>query len=87
MKKGTIIRNHWASNRNPYCCFIYIGKSGKYVDVLCYDKGRLLKQQFYASDFKDNPEVFEVIGESNGFDILKNDLKEALKDQGEKDEK
>lgn len=74
MKKGAIVRNHWASDENPIRYCIYLRTNGRYVDVLELISGRLQKGQYYKSDFKDR-DFFEVVGYSTGFDVLKDDLK------------
>ena len=75
MKKGTLIRNHWASDKNPQRFFIYTGTSGKFVNGLAFNKnGQFEKIQFYKADFNEGGKM-ETIGYSEGFDVLKNDLK------------
>lgn len=82
MKVGTIIRNHWAGDRNPTRFFIYLGSSGKYVNGLGLVNGRLEKVRFYKSDFKDK-NMFEIVGYSTGIDVLKNDIKSYLEENNE----
>lgn len=79
MKKGTIIRNHWAGENNPTRFCIYLGTSGRYVNVLELANGKLRKGQYYKSHFKDR-EVFEIVGHTQGFEVLKNDLKSLLEE-------
>ncbi len=80
MKKGTIIKNHWAGDNNPGRYSIYLGTTaGRYVNVLMLQSGKLVKGQFYKSDFE-NQEVFEIVGHSTGFEVLKNDLKRFLEE-------
>ncbi|MYL44616.1 hypothetical protein GLV94_03075 [Virgibacillus halodenitrificans] len=81
MKKGTIIRNHWAGSDNPTRYCIYLGCNGRYVNVLELVNGKLKKGQYYKSTFQDK-EKFEIVGQSKGFDVLKDDLKSFLEGEG-----
>lgn len=75
MRKGMLIRNCSASDRNPQRYFIYTGISGKYANGLTFDsKGQLEKIYFNKYDFLQEG-FFEPVGYSKGFDILKEDLK------------
>ncbi|MBN6206242.1 hypothetical protein JYK21_07245 [Ralstonia pickettii] len=79
MKKGTIIRNHWASKNNPIRYCIYLGTSDRDVNVLELVNGKLQRGQYHKSSFE-NREVFEVVGHSKGFEVLKDDLKKLLEE-------
>lgn len=80
MKKGTIIRNHWAGDNNPMRYFIYTGSSGSCVNGIALVSRQLRKAQYYKTDFN-NRDIFEIVGQSKGFDILENDLKSCLEEE------
>lgn len=77
MKKGTIIRNHWAGENNPGRYFIYMGISGRYAVGIQYIDGKLQKVNYYKSDFADK-EKFEPVGYCNAFDVMKADIEKLL---------
>lgn len=72
MKIGTIFINHYAGNKNPVRYFIYMGTTGKYVNGIYLNNGKLQKIQYYRDDFE--TDMFEKVGYCNAFDVMKGDL-------------
>ncbi|KAK9679516.1 hypothetical protein QE152_g40017 [Popillia japonica] len=77
VKKGTIIHNHWAGDKNPTKYFIYTGISGRYANGINWDGKELSKVSYYKEDLADKT-MFEPVGYCNAFDIMKADLKRLL---------
>lgn len=62
MKCGDIVINRYVPRGNPYRYFIYIQCNGKMSSVVNYDGKRLSKGDYYTSDLKNKPDIFEVVG-------------------------
>ena len=65
LKCGDIIKNSWASDRNPTRYFIFIEYSGKYAKCITLTgKGSAVRwARYYASELKNNSDgAFEVVG-------------------------
>ena len=77
MRKGTIIRNHWASDKNPTRYFIYMGIKGRFAEGIELVDGKLNTVRYHKEDFL-NSEAFEKVGYCIAFDILKSDLKKFI---------
>lgn len=72
MKKGDIVRNPWVNleyngSPNPIAFFMYLGKSGRFVEGLSSDgKGGFERVKYYQNDFnKDLDHQFKVVGHLN----------------------
>ena len=76
-RKGDIVRNNYAGHPTVKY-FIYLGISGKYVNGLSLHKGKVIKKcQYYKSDMTgliNGEPAFQVVGHTNAFDIMKEDL-------------
>lgn len=77
MKIGTLVKNNGVGDKNPSRIFIYTGISGEYANGLELIDGKLEKTRYYKRDFK-KEDIFQIIGYTNGFEVLKDDLKKLL---------
>ena len=73
MKKGTIILNHWAGEKNQSKYFIYTGIKGKYATGICLIDNKIEETTYYKDDLKDKEKFEEV-----GFCDYKNFIKKSL---------
>lgn len=80
MRKGTIIRNHWASENNPSRFFIYTGADGRFANGIELVDGKLNTVRYYKVDFR-NKDIFEPMGHCKAFDIMKNELKNLIEER------
>lgn len=76
MKKGDIVKNNWAGDGNPTKIFIYTGLADKYGYGIYLDGGSWRKTRFFRSDLRKYPEIYQVIGHSEGWELMKKELKE-----------
>ena len=81
MRIGTIIRNDWASDRNPIKFFIYDGVAGKYINGLAIVDGKIERIQYYKKDFAESGKFVEV-GFCDFKQYIKNHLEEARENNG-----
>ena len=71
-KKGDIIKNPWASHKDVKIG-IYLGENKETYQLLLNIKGKWSKRSFYKTSTI-NPQEWEKLGHTNGFDIIKEDL-------------
>jgi len=71
MKIGTILENPWTTKENPLYRSIYMGVKGRYFETMYFNKG-VCTAKYNKSDL----DKFKIIGETKGFDVMKQELKE-----------
>ena len=77
MKCGDIVRNYWASDKNPIRYFVYIKNEGKKTKVIDWSGDRLEWSRYYTDDLHDT-EKFVVVGHVPIKQILKDALMRYL---------
>lgn len=78
LKIGDIIENRWAGHKMARF-FIYTGSNKSGIYGLENVNGRLVKVEYgkdILKDLLDGQPGFEVVGNTKGLEVLKNDLKE-----------
>lgn len=82
-RKGDIIHNRYAGHPSVKY-FIYLGVSGKYVNGLELREGKGIKKcQYYKSSMNemlDGEPAFQVVGHTNAFDVMKQDLSKFIQE-------
>lgn len=75
MRIGDIVRNDWASDKNPIRFFIYTGIKGKYAFGICVTENGIEETRYYKEDVE--TDKFVVVGRCEYQDLIKKDLRQA----------
>lgn len=84
-RRGDLILNKWAGERNPTRVSMFVGSNGKTVTVIDVVRGTLGKGVYYSRDLMNDTEHFIKIGHSDAFEVMKRDILAALKETEDKE--
>ena len=84
-KRGDIIRNRWAGEKNPTRFFVIWKIYGKRVSVIELINGRLNFEGYSYNNvyelFHDGQPAFVKVGQTRAFELMKEELKGFLEEQ------
>ena len=70
-KRGDIILNKWAGERNPINKFILLSYNAEYGCCLCYYSNKIHKTAYYLRDLDRDEEHFVLIGHAPIDDVFR----------------
>ena len=73
VERGTIFRNLALEPTDPACYFVYVNSIGRLANVMEFRKEQLTRARYLYCDLKEKDD-FEVVGYTDGFDIIQSDL-------------